>query len=246
MSYMRASTSNPNGWRPGTVRLGEMRRRPAPDWKVAVANHAAAQHAYDQQQKSARTRAMAGMALVDARARGVRLPGRRLSGLGLTAIDPNGQLTVGAPYTFHFVVSGTVLGSIDPTTIASAVATDSNFGGPSAAGESSGFQVSFTYMGQGATVGSAANEMAGVINSHALNGIGAFANASFLVAEGGPIGQPLVSAANTNPVTTPGQTNQQNSANQSGSFSIANFLAGLGTGGVIALGVGAIVLLEVL
>lgn len=241
MSYMRASTANPNGWRPGTVRLGEMRRRHAPDWKDVVANQDATQRLYNQQQAAARNRALAGMALVDARARGVSLPAiqrRPLSGLGFNFINSSTPIVQGAQYVFHFTYGGLGLAP-DMSGLAQSIAADSNFGNPTVSAESGGVQVLFTFNGQvgpGSTVGSYGAEMQNVINSFSNMG---FANSlNFSGAE-------LASAA-----TAPGATNTGSIFSSSPSlpslpsFSLTNFLAGLGTGGAIALAVGAVILLR--
>lgn len=267
MSYMRASTSNPNGWRPGTVRLGEMRRRPVQDWKVAVANHAAAQHAYDQQQKAARGRAMAGLALVDARARGVRLPvrGRGLSGMG--SLDPSGQMVKGATYVFHFTCAvGLGIGCPSLTAVANAVATDANFKNPSPGLEGNGgMYVAFVYNGQGSNIIQAAGEMASVIQSNVFG----YARFVFVSADGPSIssaatvvstnsdGTVNLSDGSTVDPTTGVVTNPDGSTstpqintsgagnnNSSAPFDFVGFLEGMGTGGVLALAVGLIVVLK--
>jgi hypothetical protein len=198
MSYLRASTANPNGWRPGTVRLGEM-RRPVQDWKVAVANHAAAQHAYDQQQKASRGRAMAGMALVDARARGVRMPvrGRGLSGMG--SLDPSSQMVKGATYVFHFTCAiGLGIGCPSLDSVRNAVATDANFANPSPGLEGNGgMYVAFSYNGQGSNIIQAAGEMANVIQSNVFG----YARFVFVSADG-----PAISSAATVIATNPDGT----------------------------------------
>jgi hypothetical protein len=157
---------------------------------------------------------------------------RGLGALGYYAIDLNGPMVLGAAYVFHFVIHGTVVGglsSIDPGSIAETVATDSNFSSPTAMTESNGFQVRFTYSGQGSTVAGAAAEMQDVLNSHAFNGIGAFATAAFAAAEGGDPSQNT--AASGNVTTTPGS--QENATSGPG------FWTGFGTGGVLAtVGVG--------
>jgi hypothetical protein len=244
MSYFRASTDNPNGWRPGIARMGYLSsgRHRGPDWKDVAAQHDAATRV-QQQHRGAVQRATAIRASqVDAYARGdrTRVIYRGLSGLGMTAIDLSGPMTPGAQYVFHFAVTGTVLGgasSIDPQSIAAAVATDSNFSSPSAFTEGTGFQVAFTYTGAGSNVAGAASEMQGVINSHTFNGLGVLANAAFIAAEGGPSGQPLMTQSN--PVTTPGQQPPPPS-----NFNFGTFLSGLGVGGAVALGLGVFLVLK--
>jgi hypothetical protein len=218
MSYYRADTSNSQGWRPGTRQLGYMSsgRQNGPNWKDVAAQHDVALRAQRHRSDAAYRASMARMHAVDRAARGDRSRVRvaRLSGLGYIAIDLSGKMEPGAQYVFHFTVSGSVIGgesSIDPGNIAAAVATDSNFASPVASVESGGFSVAFTYAGQGSNVSGAASEMQDVINSHTFNGLGIFAKAAFLLAEGGPVGQPLINTL-SNPSTTPGQQQQQQNA----------------------------------
>lgn len=243
MSYMRASTANPNGWRPGTVRLGEMRRRPAPDWKVANANQDAIQGIYNQQQAAARGRAMAGMALVDARARGVGMPifRRALSGLGLNAINLQGPMVNGFPYVFHFSWGGLGVG-VDPNSIASTIAADTNFANPVAAQESGGMQVSFTYAGISSTVANAGAEMQTVINDN-LTMQSTFTTLAFYAAEGGPATQ-TTPANPVNSTTPPGAPPAPNTG-----FSLSNLLsssglASLGIGAALALALGVVLVVK--
>lgn len=246
MSYMRASTANPNGWRPGTVRLGEMRRRPAPDWKVANANMSNAQRAYAFQQSAARNRAMAGMALVDARARGVGMPifRRALSGLGLNAINLQGLIVSGYPYVFHFSWGGLGVG-VDPNSLASTIAADTNFANPVVAQESGGMQVSFTFNGQvgsASTVGSYGAEMQNVINNNDTMQA-TFTTLNFYAAEGGPATQ-TTPANPVNSTTPPGTPPAPNTG-----FSLSNLLsssglASLGIGAALALALGVVLVVK--
>lgn len=270
MSYMRASTANPNGWRPGTVRLGEMRRRHAPDWKDVVANQDATQRIYNQQQAAARGRAMAGMALVDARARGVRLPVRGgLSGMG--SLDPSSQMVRGATYVFHFTcaaIASLGIGCPSLSSVNSAVATDTNFKNPSAGIEGNGgMYVAFTYNGISSNIVQAAAEMAQVIQSNVFG----YARFVFVSADG-PAISPAATPVSTNPdgtvslsdgstvnpatgvVTNPdGSTSTTTISLASGStpssgssFDLTSLFSGLGigTGTGILLALGAVFLLK--
>ena len=253
MSYLRANTDNPNGWRPGTVRtLGELRRLSAPDWKASAAAMDHAQRVHQMRSAAGRHAQMVKLTHDDAVARGLRparpvVRRRGMSGLGLNAIDLNSGMVPGAPYTFHFTAS-TILG-LDPGMIAQSVATDANFLSPTVMQESGGFQVSFIYGGPasdgkggpGATVQGAASELQSVLGSHAA-GIGVWNTVLFRAAEGGLAAGSSPATPVFNPVTTPGQ--QELQPQPPGTFNLSTFIAGLGTGGAIALGVGLFLLLK--
>jgi hypothetical protein len=188
MSYFRASTGNPLGWRSGVATLGNEIRHAGPDWKTVAAHHDAAEKAGKQMHRARQRHNDHRMALVDAAARGDRTRVRmaRLSGLGLNAIDLSSNMVRGAQYVFHFQKTGVTLGVTDMTALAQTVAADSNFNNVSATDEPNGFQVRFIYNGISSTVGAAGGEMQKVINDRSANGIGVFASAFFTAAEGGP------------------------------------------------------------
>jgi hypothetical protein len=251
MSYFRASTANPTGWRPGTVLLGNMasRQHQGPDWKTVAAQHAASVKAGKQIQHARQNQQRRRMNAIDAAARGdrtrVRTP--RLSGLGLNAINLGGQMVAGFPYVFHFSWGGLGIAP-DMNAIASQIAADSNFSNPVATKETSGVQVAFTYSGQGSTVANAGSEMQTVINTFGLMGIDNSLN--FYAAEGGPAtqttsSQPVVvqnsdgTVTIVSPSTPPGVAPAS-----SGGFDLTSFAGGLGIGGAVALALGGVLLLK--
>lgn len=235
MSYFRASTANPNGWRPGTVRgLGYMSsaRQNGPDWKAVAAQHQAATRAHQHHQRQRKRANAHRMAIVDAAARGdrtrVRMP--RLSGLG--GIDLSSQLVNGQTYIFHFTWSGLGIAP-DMNAISQQIASsDSNFLNPVASAEPGGVRVQFVYNGQGSNVSAAGGEMQNAINTFGLMGIGN--GLTFSGADGGPGGS----------LTAPGAPNNNN--NNPSSFSWSAFLAGMGlsvgVGTALAVGLGVILL----
>ena len=256
MSYVKASTANPTGWRQGTYRLGDLQSGNAPDWKVAAAMLSHGQAVQRHAAAVARNRRMAHLSAIDAAARGGYIPQltgkrnkRRLSGLGLNSINLQGQMVNGFPYVFHFSWGALGIG-IDPGSIAATIAADSNFANPVAAAESGGMQVAFTYAGQGSTVANAGAEMQSVINNNPQM-LGFVTTLNFYAAEGGPAtqitaSQPVTITAPNGTVTALAPTSAPGVAPSSltSSFDLSNFLSGLGTGGAIALAVGAIFLLK--
>jgi len=235
MSYFRASTANDQGWRPGTVTLGNMIRHAGPDWKAVAAQHAAAVRAGQQIQQARQRVATRRMSAIDAAARGdrtrVRMP--RLS--GLSGLDLSSLLVNGQTYIFHFTWSGLGL-SPDMNAISQQIASsDSNFLNPVASAESGGVRVQFVYNGQGSNVAAAGAEMQNAINTFGLMGI---ANGlTFSGADGGPGGS----------LTAPGAPNPSNNNNNNpSSFSWSSFLAGMGlsvgVGTALAVGLGVVLL----
>jgi hypothetical protein len=235
MAYIQASTDNPLGFRPGTVRLGYLSsgRHHGPDWKAVVAQQNRTAQMY-QQRAAVRNRAAAHNAdMIDAAARGATSPVlyRGLSGLGFNFVNPSTQMTQGQQYVFHFTWSGLGI-TPDMSSISAQIASDSNFQNPVAAAESGGVQVAFTYNGQGSNIASAGGEMQSVINTFGLMGI---ANGlSFSGAE-------LLSQSTAPGATPPGQQ-------PGSSFSWSAFLTGLGlsvgVGTALAVGLGIVLLKE--
>lgn len=255
MSYFRASTGNDQGWRPGTVTLGNEIRHAGPDWKTVAAQHAAAARAGKQIHAARQRNTRHRMNAIDAAARGdrtrVRMP--RLSGLG--ALSTAASMMAGAQYTFHFSINSSFWGgNISPNSLSSTIAADGNFGGVSVAQESGGFQVNFTYRGQGSSIAGASNEMQGIINNAFFNGLGLTGSAVFVYAEGGPL---LTTDASGNAVvvtdvsgnvvsagtTSPGGTLMA-PATGSSTFDLTSLLSGLGIGGVAALLAGVVLVMK--
>lgn len=243
MSYFRASTDNPNGWRPGTVLLGNPAsvQHRGPDWKAVAEQHEAHMRARRQRRDSDDRTRMDRAHAVDAAARGASL-----SGLGLNAINLNGQMLAGAPYVFHFSWGGLGIRP-EMNAISTQIAADTNFANPVAVQESGGVQVSFIYNGRGSSVGDAGREMQNVINTFGLMG---FINSlNFYAAEGGPATQQTASQPVT--VTLPdGSTTIVSSVSAPGapdaasSFNLTSFAAGLGTGGIAVAAIGALLLFK--
>lgn len=265
MSYYRASTGNPLGWRnPGTVTLGNMMLHAGPDWKTVAAQHDAAIRA-GQQIKQARQRAANHrMHQVDAAARGdrvrVRMP--RLSGLG--SLDPSSQMVRGATYVFHFTCAiGFGIGCPSLDAVRSALLTDSNFRNPAPLLEGNGgMAISFQYNGQGSNILQAAGEMSSVIQSNVFG----YARFVFVSADG-PAVSPAATVVSANPdgtvtlsdgstlntatgiVTSSDGTTTATTittpAGSSGSgFDLTSLLGGIGIGGAVALALGGVLLLK--
>lgn len=198
MSYFRASTGNPLGWRGNVATLGNEIRHSGPDWKTVAAQHDAAVRAGQQMRQRRQRDAQYRMARVDAAARGdrtrVRIP--RLSGLG--GLDLASQMERGAQYVFHFTGPNTLVSALS-TALRNQIAADTNFGNPVVSAEATGMRVSFTYQGQGSTVGNAGAEMQSVLKSQT-----AFSNGFlFSGAEGGPVITTTPAAGKTIFTTSP-------------------------------------------
>jgi hypothetical protein len=161
----------------------------------------------------------------------------RLRGLGaLGALDLGALMAPGAQYIFHFTFG--LLGlRINPSDAAAAVASaGTNFGNVTAALESSGLRVQFTYNGgSNYSVGNAGNEMQDALNVYAVVGIGT--RLVFAFAEGGPANAPATPAwtdpstgisydAAGNVISLLGQGNTPSNSIW------GPLLAGLGVGGV--------------
>ena len=243
MSYYRASTSNPNGWRPGTVRLGTLDR--SPDWKHTVAAVDRAQQMHARWNAMQGRRTMKRLMTVDAAARGDRGALHGLAGLGL--LDNNSTMVQGANYVFYFTYS--TLG-INPTPgqIQLALSGDSNFATvvPFDTGDGR-LAVSFVYAGGGSTVVNAGAEMQNVINSNNAQNV-MFGNifaasVTFAGADGGAASAP----AQTTPIPSGvNDAQQQQQQQQPKPFNLSNFLAGLGIGGGAALALGTLGLVLVM
>ncbi|MBZ5532613.1 MAG: hypothetical protein LAO20_14365 [Acidobacteriia bacterium] len=235
MSYMRANTDNPNGWRPGTVRtLGELRRLSHPDWKASAAAMDHAQRMQHIHAAAARHAHMIRLTRDDAFARGVHAP-VRLSGLG--TLDPGSTMVIGGNYVFQFNVSCGLFGvcvGLATSDIVSALKSDSNFRNvtptPAPGG---GYLISFVYSGQGSIVLNAGMEMAKVLSDNISNASFTFVSAS------GPA---------TDAPVSPGlvYSDQAPSGSSNPPFDISSLFSGLGVGtvGGIALTIGAIVLIK--
>jgi hypothetical protein len=254
MSYFRASTDNPLGWRPNVIRLGNpysLQHR-GPDWKVVVAQRDAAMSTAEQirtrSQRSARARINAN----DAHMRGsivpVRYPG--LSGLGF--LPNTAQMVQGAQYIFHFTGPNTLVSALSPA-LSTQIAADTNFGNPVVSAESTGMRVSFVYQGQGSNVGDAGGEMQNVLKSQSI-----FSNGFlFSGAEGGPVmavsgGTPVtidnngvLRDANGNVISANTSNPGDDQQNSSSAFNWTSFLEGMGlsVGVGTALAVGLAVLI---
>lgn len=90
------------------------------------------------------------------------------------------DMVVGNKYTFFFRFGGYLQSKLDSNAVAAVVSKDSNFQNPSAYeahcgildSRASVMAVSFTYNGQGSTVGQAGNEMQQILNNFWLMGFG--------------------------------------------------------------------------
>lgn len=243
--YLRASTQNPLGWRPGTQLNGYPTAIHAgPDWKDVMAKHHAVLRAH-QQGRDAQQRAQSRRAaMVDAYARGdrTRVIYRSLSGLGLSQINTGAEMVFGSPYVFHFKFDGSGFNP-DPVTLTQLLLGDSNFLGAVAALEPGGLRVSFTYNGRpNNSVGNMGLEMQGVLNPT----LGFLAKRSyFFFAEGGPSVTASDGTQTPSQTTTPGDltTPDENSGSGSGP-DLPSLLSGIGIGGGIALALGAFLLIR--
>lgn len=244
--YMRASTDNPNGWRPEYTRLSGPG---LPDWKTVVAVREAQSRQQQQGIAALQRSEMRKLAYYDAVARGVGLRG--LGTLGIGGLALNSAPIQGLNYTFYFQQSsflGISSGLPGMQALAAQVATDANFGNPSAVTmkDRVTVAVTFTYMqqpGPGTTIGTVGGEMENVINTWGLMGL---MGLNFVGADGGK----AVVAAQTSTqqgdscsqdsdcgsgFTCPNGTCQANSNFDLGAWVQSNWLL------IAALGVGAVV-----
>jgi len=230
VSYIRANTGNPLGWRGNTVTLGNMVRHNGPDWKDVAAHHDAMIRAGRQRNAARQRDAQYRMQMVDAAARGDRTRVRVPSLSGLGGLDVSSQMVPGQTYVFHFTCSiGFGIGCPSLDAVRNAILTDSNFANPTPLLDGNGgMAISFQYNGQGSNILQAAGEMASVIQSN----VSGYARFVFVSADG-PGGT----------LTAPG--NPDNNNNPS-TFNWSSFLAGMGlsvgVGTALAVGLGVLLL----
>lgn len=241
MSYFRASTGNPLGWRSGTVTLGNAVRHNGPDWKTVAAHHDASVRAGRSRHRAMQRANDYRMSLVDAAARGdrtrVRMPGLRgLSGL----LSNSTQMVQGAQYVFHFTGPNLLVSALSGG-LRNQIAADTNFSNPVVSAETNGMRVEFIYNGQGSNIGDAGAEMQNVLKSQSI-----FSNGFlFSGAEGGPATVPgssgsqvfvgpdgILRDASGNVVSAntsnPGDKSSNDNNNNGSTFDWSSFWEGMG------------------